>query len=81
MLPRRIAAATSLVAFSLSLIVGLQAGNTFSTTVVRALAAMACTFLVGLLLGAMAERMLEENAVATEKKLRNLQSESTAEDR
>ena len=81
MLARRIAATTSLVAFALSLIVGLQAGNTFSTTVFRAMAAMGCTFLLGLLLGVMAERMLEENALATEKKLKDLQSESAAEDR
>lgn len=81
MLARRIAATTSLIAFALSLVVGMQAGNTFSTTVVRALAAMGCTFLLGLLLGAMADRMLEENAVATEKKLKDLQSEPAAEDR
>jgi Na+/glutamate symporter len=48
--------------FAVCLVVGgLGADNTFETTVERALAAMAATLVIGLILGAMARKMLEEN--------------------
>ncbi len=58
---RRIAATTSLVVFTVCLLAGLEAGNTFGTTVWRALVAMVATLVVGAILGAMAQKMLEEN--------------------
>ena len=61
----RLAASLSLVVFALCLVVGgLQAGNPFGTTVLRALAAMGGTFVVGLIVGVMAEVMLKESVAA-----------------
>ena len=66
---RRLAAATSLVAFALCLLLGIAAENTLSTTLSRALVAMVGTLVVGLILGAMGERMLDENVRAVKAKL------------
>ena len=66
---RRLAAATSLVAFALCLMAGIAAENTLSTTLSRALVAMVGTLVVGLVVGAMGQRMLEENVKATKAKL------------
>ena len=54
----------SLVAFAVCLLMGLRADNTFSTIVANALLAMAGTFAVGLVVGAMAQKMLDENLAA-----------------
>ena len=46
-MPQRLAAILALLAFAFCLIVGgLETGNTFTTTVSRALAAMAGTFII-----------------------------------
>jgi NhaP-type Na+/H+ or K+/H+ antiporter len=67
----RIAAASSLLVFAVCLVVGgLAADNTFATTVERALTAMAATLVIGLVLGAMARRMLEENLSLEKEKLK-----------
>jgi hypothetical protein len=64
-MPTRLAAAMSLVVFALCLVVGgVQAGNPFGTTVLRALAAMGGTFVIGLVIGLMAEMMLKESVAA-----------------
>jgi NhaP-type Na+/H+ or K+/H+ antiporter len=76
LLSRRVAAVLALVAFALALVAGLQTGNTFSTTVTRALIAMIATFALGLIVGAMAQRMLDENLKDAEKKLRDFQAET-----
>jgi uncharacterized membrane protein YfcA len=68
---RRIAATTSLLVFAVCLIAGLQVGNSFSTTVWRALIAMGFTALLGLIIGAMAQKMLEENLKEVEEKSKN----------
>lgn len=69
---QRIAAGLALIAFALCLLVGsLGAGNPFGTTVLRALAAMAVTFVVGLIVGSMAQKMLDENLRNHEQKLKN----------
>jgi hypothetical protein len=58
----RVAAVSALLAFVLCLIVGgVEADNTFATTVERALEAMGATLIIGLVIGGMAKRMLEEN--------------------
>ena len=67
-MPQRVAAILSILAFAMCLVGGLQADNTFTTTVSRALVAMLGTFVVGLILGAMAQKMLTENVQAEEKK-------------
>src|SRR5688500_15993723 len=66
---RRLAAATSLVAFALCLLAGMAAENTLSTTLSRALVAMVGTLVVGLVVGAMGQRMLEENVKTVKAKL------------
>ena len=80
-MPLRIASTLALIAFAACLVIGgLEVGNTFSTTVLRALLAMACTWVIGLVIGSMAQKMLEENLRTEEKKLRNSEK-LEAEDR
>ena len=74
-MPQRIAATLSLIVFAITLITGaFQADNPFSTAVLRAVVAMAFTFVIGLTLGWMAQRMLDENIKESEKKMKNHQS-------
>lgn len=81
-MPRRIAAICALTVFAVCLLVGgLQTGNPFTTTVLRALGAMAVTFVVGLFIGLMAQRMLDENVKTIEKNLKNNQAKPPAMDR
>ena len=78
----RIAGALALLAFAVCLIVGgLGADNTFSTTVERALTAMAATMVIGLVLGAMARRMLEENLALEKEKLKKHAAAAPPNDR
>ncbi len=58
-MPLRVAATTSFVVFAVCLIAG--AGNTFGTAVGRALTAMMATLAVGLVVGWMGQKMIEEN--------------------
>ena len=59
---KRIAAAASMIAFAICLLIGVfQADNSFATTVQRALVAMVVTLIVGLIIGVMAQKMLDEN--------------------
>jgi len=86
-MPTRLAAALSLLVFALCLLIGgLQAGNPFGTTVMRALAAMAGTFVIGLVIGVMAEIMLKESVAGPTSageagKLRNSEANSPPADR
>ena len=67
----RMAGVTSLLVFVVCLVVGgIGADNTFETTVERALTAMAVTLVIGLVIGAMARRMLEENVKSEEEKIK-----------
>ena len=52
----------SLVVFAVCIACGLMAENTFAETIRRALIAMFVTLVVGLIVGFMAQKMLEENA-------------------
>jgi NhaP-type Na+/H+ or K+/H+ antiporter len=62
----------SLLVFTVCLVIGgLGAQNTFSTTVSRALTAMMATLVIGLVLGAMGRRMLDENLKSNEEKVKN----------
>ena len=65
---RRLAAATSLLAFAVCLLAGMAAQNTLATTLSRALVAMIGTLVIGLVVGAMGRRMLEENVAAAQAK-------------
>ena len=69
-MPKRMAAVCALLVFALCLVLGMQANNSFTTTVTRALVAMACTFVVGLVLGAAAQRMIDENLKHEEERLK-----------
>ncbi len=63
----RIAATLALVAFAVCLLMGMQSDNTFSTVILRALAALVVTLIVGLVIGGMAQKMLDENLKAAKK--------------
>ena len=70
-MPLRIASTLSLLSFAACLVAGgFAGGNGFATVVWRALSAMACTFVVGLVVGLMAQKMLEENLAAESKRLK-----------
>ena len=58
-MPARVAATTSFVVFAVCLVAG--ADNTFGTAVGRALVAMMATLGVGLIIGWMMQKMIEEN--------------------
>ncbi|MCC6422427.1 MAG: hypothetical protein IT447_03040 [Phycisphaerales bacterium] len=79
---QRMAGSMAVLAFAICLLIGgLQADNTFTTTVSRALVAMAGTFVVGLILGAVARKMLDENLNDEVKKLKNNEAKTATEDR
>jgi peptidoglycan/LPS O-acetylase OafA/YrhL len=61
---RRLAAAMSLIVFAVCLLAGLSAGNPPATILYKALVAMLGTLVVGLLVGVMAQKMLDENLKA-----------------
>ncbi len=78
----RIAAVASLIVFAVCLVVGgLEADNTFTTTVERALTAMLATLVIGLVLGAMAGKMLKENLKSHEEKIKKGLATPTQGDR
>ena len=86
-MPQRLAGALSLTVFAVCLLIGgFSAGNGFGTVVARALVAMAGTFVVALVVGAMARKMIEENVSAAAKsgstKIEEIESNnSSASDR
>jgi len=61
---RRVAGSLALLAFAVCLVAGMNAGNSTATVLSNALAALGVTFVVGLAVGAMAQKMLEENVAA-----------------
>ena len=65
---RKVAAALALVMFAVCVGAGLTAGNTFSTILSNALLGMGAAFGVGLVVGAMAQKMLDESLAADAKK-------------
>lgn len=78
---QRIAAATALIAFLVCLVAGAwQADNPFNVSVMRALLAMLATFVIGLIVGSMGARLIDES-VADHKKILQARSRSAADDR
>jgi uncharacterized membrane protein len=72
MMTKRIAAALSMIVFALCLVIGaFEANNGFVTTVQRALVAMMVTLIVGLIVGWMAQKMLDENLKKLEQNTQN----------
>ena len=79
-MPKRLAGCCALVVFAFCLVLGMRAQNTFATTVTRALVAMAGTFVVGMLVGVVAQRMLDENLRADEERMKK-ESQGVVNDR
>ena len=72
-MPQKLASTLALLAFAACLIAGgVHAGNPFSTTIQRALLAMAGTYVIGLIIGSMAQKMIEENVKAVQKDQKKL---------
>lgn len=67
---RRLAASLSLLVFAICLIAGMESGNAPATVLGRALVAMAGTLVISLVVGTMAQRMLDENLSRKEQGLR-----------
>ena len=81
---RRLAGCLALLTFAVCIAAGLNAGNTAATILSNALAAMGVTFVVGLAVGAMAQKMLDENlaqAKKVEEKTENEEAASTIDGR
>ena len=79
-MPQKLASTLALLAFAACLYAGgVHAGNSFGATVQRALLAMLGTLVIGLIVGAMAQRMLDENLKLEEEKMKN-ESGSAPED-
>lgn len=74
----RIAAIMALVAFATCLVMGIVVENPFSTVIMRAIGAMIVTLFVGLIIGAMAQKMLEEGSTGKNKEIP--ESKSSSED-
>jgi hypothetical protein len=78
---QRIAAALAMIVFAVCLLAGINAGNPFTTVVTRAMLAMLVTLVIGLILGAMAQKMLDENLRIEQEKLKNDSVNSSESDR
>jgi len=82
MMIQRLAVCLALIAFSVCLLVGgLEAGNPFTTTVLRALAAMVITLVVGLVVGAMLKAMLDESVTMERERLKKSPAKPETNDR
>lgn len=80
-MPRRLAVAVALIVFGVCLLSGLMAGNSFDETIRRALVAMFVTLALGLVIGAMGQKMLEENLKQLEKKSQSSEAKQEPSDR
>jgi hypothetical protein len=67
---RRLAASLSLLVFAICLIVGIDSGNPLATILSRGLFAMLGTLVISLIVGTMAQRMLDENLSRKEQEMR-----------
>ncbi len=78
----RMAAVAALLVFAVCLVVGgLGADNPFATTVERALTAMGVTLVIGLVVGSMARKMLEENVKSEAEKIKKSWTNPAQSDR
>lgn len=68
-LPKQLAAAGAGVAFLACLVIGLQADNPTATVLWRAIVAMGGVFVVGYVVGLLAQRMLDDDARSARTKL------------
>lgn len=70
-MPQRLAGTFGLVAFAVCIVLGLRAGNEFASVLGRAIGALFACLVVGLIVGTMWQKMLEENLKAEAEKLKN----------
>jgi hypothetical protein len=80
-MPQRMGSILALIAFSACLFIGMQAENSFITTVSRALVAMLGTFVVGCLLGMAAQKMLDEHLADEKEKFKKSETKLEPRDR
>jgi hypothetical protein len=72
----------ALLVFAVCLIEGgISAGNPFTSTVERALKAMACTFGIALVIGFMGQKMVQENVKSGKRNLPELEAKPKPSDR
>jgi predicted transcriptional regulator len=64
---RTLAASMGLLAFAVCLIAGILVDNTFATAVWRAMIAMIGTVVIGLIVGTMGQKMMDEKRIEEEK--------------
>ena len=78
----RIASIMSVIAFAVCLVVGgIASDNPFTTAVSRALVAMIGTLAVGLVVGWMAQKMLDENLSSAEEKIKKINADPKGDGR
>jgi hypothetical protein len=80
-MPQRLAVILALLVFAACLFIGLEAENSFTTTLSRALVAMAGTYVVGWGLGTAAQKMLDEDLESEKEKLKNSEAKVEPRDR
>jgi hypothetical protein len=66
----RIAASFSMLVFAITVANGIRAGNSFTTTIWRGLEGLALAYIVGLLVGWIAQKMLDENLRHEEERIK-----------
>jgi uncharacterized membrane protein YqgA involved in biofilm formation len=70
------------LAFAICLVAGgIEANNSFATTVGRAVVAMLATLVIGLVVGSMARKMLDENLQTEAEKLKKSSTPQTPDGR
>ena len=74
---RTLSGIAGLLAFVVCLMTGVAVGNTFSTSVWRAVIAMCGTCVIGLIVGAMGQKMLDENKAQTKREEEKLKENPT----
>lgn len=74
----RIAASFSMLVFAITVVNGIRLGNSFATTIWRGLQGMILAYIIGLVIGWIAQKMLDENLKHEEKRIRkNHESDNT----
>jgi hypothetical protein len=66
----RIAASFSMLVFAITVVNGIRAGNAFTTTIWLGLKGLVLAYILGLLVGWIAQRMLNENLKHEEERIR-----------
>jgi len=78
----RLAASFALLAFAMCLLIGaFQAGNPFTTTVLRAMLAMAATYVIGLIVLSMGARALGTGSAVRENNAEDSSQKAESSDR